>query len=115
MTDENVCKVKRAVEIIKQKAPKLVVDGELQVDAALVPSVASLKSPNSPLKGKANVLIFPDLNAGNIAYKLVQRLAGVQVIGPVLQGLNSPVNDLSRGTSVDEIVLCVATTVLQCK
>lgn len=114
MKDENVCKVKRAFELIKQKAPTLVVDGELQADAALVESVAKLKSPNSPVNGRANVLIFPDLNSGNIAYKLVQRLAGVKAVGPVLQGLNSPVNDLSRGTTPDEIVLCMAITILQC-
>ena len=113
MTDENVCKVKRAVEILKTKAPELKVDGELQADAAIVPSVAKLKAPNSSVAGHANTLIFPDLNAGNIGYKLVQRLAGVQAVGPILQGLNKPVNDLSRGTSADEIVLCMAITALQ--
>lgn len=113
MTDENVCKVKRAVEILKTKAPELPVDGELQADAAIVPSVAKLKAPGSKIEGKGNVLIFPDLNAGNIAYKLVQRLAGVKAVGPVLQGLNKPVNDLSRGTTADEIVLCMAITALQ--
>ena len=113
MKDENVCKVKRAYEIVKQKAPNLQVEGELQADAALVASVAKQKAPNSDVAGKANVLIFPDLNAGNIGYKLVQRLAGVKAVGPVLQGLNKPVNDLSRGTSADEIVLNIAITVLQ--
>lgn len=113
MTDENVCKVKRALKIIKEKAPDLVVDGELQADASLVKSVADQKAPGSPVEGRANVLIFPDLNAGNIAYKLVQRLAGVRAVGPVLQGLNQPVNDLSRGTSADEIVLDMAVTILQ--
>ena len=113
MTDENVCKVKRAVDILKTKAPELKVDGELQADAAIVPSVAKLKAPNSTVAGHANTLIFPDLNAGNIGYKLVQRLAGVQAVGPILQGLNKPVNDLSRGTSADEIVLCMAITSLQ--
>lgn len=115
MTDENVVKVKKAYEILKEKAPELEVDGELQADAALVLSVAKLKAPNSKVAGHANVLIFPDLNAGNIAYKLVQRLAGVQAVGPILQGLKKPVNDLSRGTSADEIVLAVAMTVLQAK
>lgn len=115
MTDENVCKVKRALKIIKEKQPNLIVDGELQADASLVKSVADQKAPSSPLEGRANVLIFPDLNAGNIAYKLVQRLAGVKAIGPVLQGLNQPVNDLSRGTSVDEIILDMAVTILQSK
>ena len=99
--------------MVKERAPELVVDGELQADAALVKSVADQKAPGSPVEGKANVLIFPDLNAGNIAYKLVQRLAGVKAIGPVLQGLNQPVNDLSRGTSSDEIVLDMAVTILQ--
>ena len=113
MTDESVCKVKRAFNMIKKQAPNLVVDGELQADASIIPSVANQKAPSSPLEGKANVLIFPDLNAGNIAYKLVQRLAGVKAVGPILQGLNQPVNDLSRGTSADEIVLCMAVTILQ--
>ena len=115
MTDENVCKVKRALQMVKEKAPELEIDGELQADAALVESVGKLKSPGSKVAGKANVLIFPDLNAGNIAYKLVQRLAGVKAVGPVLQGLNMPVNDLSRGTTADEIVLCMAITILQAK
>jgi len=113
MTDESVCKVKRALQIVKEKMPELVIDGELQADAAIIESVAKSKAPGSPLNGKANVLIFPDLNAGNIAYKLVQRLAGVKAIGPVLQGLNMPVNDLSRGTTADEIVLDMAITILQ--
>ncbi len=113
MTDENVCKVKRAYQMVKEKAPDLVVDGELQTDAAIVPSVAKQKAPGSAVEGKANVLIFPDLNSGNIAYKLVQRLAGVKAVGPILQGLNQPVNDLSRGTTADEIVLCMAVTILQ--
>lgn len=113
MKDENVLKVKRAYEMVKLKAPSLVVDGELQADAALVESVAKQKAPGSVVEGHANVLIFPDLNAGNIAYKLVQRLAGVKAVGPVLQGLNKPVNDLSRGTTADEIVLDIAITILQ--
>lgn len=113
MKDENVNKVKRALEMARAMAPKLVIDGELQADAAIVPEVAKLKCPSSVLKGKANVLVFPDLNAGNINYKLVQRLAGIRAVGPVLQGLKKPVNDLSRGTSAEEIVLCMAITSLQ--
>ena len=113
MKDESVCKVKRAFEMVKQRAPELAVEGELQADAALVASVAKQKAPGSTVAGNANVLIFPDLNAGNIGYKLVQRLAGVKAVGPVLQGLNKPVNDLSRGTTADEIVLNIAITVLQ--
>ena len=113
MTDESVCKVKRALQMVKERAPELEIDGELQADAALVESVGKLKCPGSKVAGKANVLIFPDLNAGNIAYKLVQRLAGVKAVGPILQGLNMPVNDLSRGTTADEIVLCMAITILQ--
>lgn len=115
MTDENVCKVKRALAMVKERMPELAIDGELQADAALVESVAKLKAPTSDVAGHANVLIFPDLNAGNIAYKLVQRLAGVKAVGPILQGLNMPVNDLSRGTTSDEIVLCMAITILQSK
>lgn len=113
MSDERVCKVKRALEIVKKTAPGLSVDGELQADAALVKSVASLKAPGSKIAGNVNVLIFPDLSSGNISYKLVQRLAGVKAVGPVLQGLAKPVNDLSRGASADEIVLCMAITSLQ--
>lgn len=114
-TSESVLKMKKAYKLIRRKYPALTVDGELQGDAALVPSVAKLKSPHSVLEGKANVLVFPDLMAGNIAYKLVQRLAGVRAIGPILQGLNKPVNDISRGATSDEIVLNMAITILQSK
>ncbi len=110
---ELVDKVRKATEIVKEKAPELLVDGELQADAALIPEVASQKAPKSPIAGKANVLIFPDLNSANIGYKLVQRLAGAQAIGPILQGLAKPVNDLSRGCSVEDIINLVAITSLQ--
>lgn len=110
---ELVDKVVEATNIVKQLAPELAVDGELQADAALVASVGALKSPGSAVAGKANVLIFPDLQAGNIGYKLVQRLAGAEAIGPICQGFNQPVNDLSRGCSVEDVVNVVAMTALQ--
>lgn len=110
---ELVNKVVRATEIIKRKEPHLLVDGELQADAALVPEVASQKAPEGPIAGRANVLVFPDLNSANIGYKLVQRLAGAQAIGPIIQGLAKSVNDLSRGCSVEDIINLVAITSLQ--
>jgi len=106
-------KVRRAADMIKYQYPDLVADGEMQVDAALVPKVAKIKCPNSPIQGDANILIFPSLEAANIAYKLVERLAGAFAIGPLLQGLKKPVNDLSRGCSPKDIVDVTAFTVVQ--
>lgn len=108
-----VDKVKEATKIFQHKRPDIVVEGEMQVDAALVESVCAKKFPGSGLKGDANVLVFPDLQSGNIAYKLVQRLAKAQAVGPLLQGLKKPVNDLSRGCSADDIVDLAAITCLQ--
>jgi phosphate acetyltransferase len=106
-------KVIEATKIAKEKKPELLIDGELQADAALIPSIGERKAPNSKIAGKANVLIFPDLNSGNIAYKLIERLAKAEAIGPISQGMRKPVNDLSRGCSAEDIVNVVAITVLQ--
>ncbi len=111
-TDETK-KVVSAYNILKNKRKDIICDGELQLDAAIVPSVNKKKAPGSIIEGKANVLIFPDLNSGNIGYKLVQRLAGAEAIGPILQGARKPINDLSRGCSVEDIVNVSAITSLQ--
>ncbi|OGO80381.1 MAG: phosphate acetyltransferase [Clostridiales bacterium GWC2_40_7] len=110
---EMVDKVVDAFKIAKQMSPELQIDGEMQVDAAIVDFIGKMKCPDSPIAGKANVLIFPDLQSGNIAYKITERLAGAKVIGPVAQGFNKPVNDLSRGCSVEDIVNVVAITAVQ--
>ena len=106
-------KVIQATNLVKEKMPNIIVDGELQLDAAIIPEVANSKAPGSPVKGKANTLIFPNLDAGNIGYKLTQRLAKAEAYGPLCQGIAKPVNDLSRGCSSKDIVGVVAITAVQ--
>ena len=114
-----VDKVINATKIAKDKLKKeysdlpIILDGEMQIDAAIIPSVAKLKCPDSPIKGEARILVFPDLNSGNIGYKLLQRLGGAEAYGPILQGLRKPINDLSRGCKIEDIVGVVAITAIQ--
>lgn len=110
---EMVDKVVEATRLAKEMAPDMMIEGELQSDAAIVPEVGQKKAPGSKIAGNANVLVFPTMQAGNIAYKLVQRIAGVEAVGPILQGMAAPINDLSRGCSVDDIVNLVAITANQ--
>ncbi len=109
----SVDKVKLATEIAKKNNPDYIIDGPLQLDSAISPEVAKIKCPNSPIKGEANIFIFPDLNSGNIGYKLVERFGGFKAYGPLTQGLNYPVNDLSRGSSVEDIIGVILITSLQ--
>jgi len=108
-----VDKVREATELVRKSSPQLAVDGDIQLDAALVPSIVERKMPDSKTRGNANVLIFPDLNAANIGYKIAQRLGGAIAIGPIMQGLNHPANDLSRGCSTDDVYYLIAMTVVQ--
>ncbi len=110
---ESAEKVVETCNILKQRKVDFTFDGELQLDAAIVPEVAKLKCPKSPVKGSADILIFPDLQSGNIGYKLIQRFGGYKAIGPLIQGLNAPTNDLSRGATVEEIIVSIAITILQ--
>lgn len=106
-------KVRKAVSLIKEREPQLIIDGEVQVDSAIVPEVAQVKNPHSVIKGDANILIFPNLEAGNIGYKLIQRLAKARAVGPVIQGTSQPASDLSRGCSVEDIIDAIVVTAIR--
>jgi phosphate acetyltransferase len=110
---KSAVKIAEALAMLKELAPGILADGEMQVDAAIVPELAKIKFPDSPLGGKANVLIFPNLEAGNIGYKLTQRLSGARALGPLLLGLNKPASDLSRGCLVEDVVDCAAVTAIR--
>lgn len=112
---DDAVKMREAKAMLDQMNVDFVYDGEMQLDSAIVPSVAKLKAPNSPIQGDANVLIFPNLSAGNIGYKIMQRFGGFQAVGPIAQGMRKPINDVSRGATVDDIVEAIAITALQCE
>ena len=111
--DEDIIKIRKAIEVVKSKDPAISIDGEMQLDCALIPTVARLKAPQSAIAGNANILIFPDLNSGNIGYKIMQRSSNLEAVGVIMQGLNKPVNDLSRGCSVKDIYMMGAITAIQ--
>ena len=112
---EDVLKVQTATNIFKEKYPEIILDGELQLDAAIIPEIAASKCPNSPLKGNANILIFPNIDSGNIAYKITERMANAKAYGPITQGMLKPINDLSRGCNSDDIIGAIAITCVQAK
>lgn len=112
---DDAVKMRNAKAMLDQMNVDFVYDGEMQLDSAIVPSVAKLKAPNSPIQGDANVLVFPNLSAGNIGYKIMQRFGGFQAVGPIAQGMRKPINDVSRGATVDDIVEAIAITALQCE
>ena len=111
----DVTKMQDATKVFKEKYPFVCLDGELQLDAAIIPDIAKSKAPNSPLKGEANVLIFPNIDAANIAYKITERMANAKAYGPITQGMAKPINDLSRGCNSDDIIGAIAITCIQAK